>query len=427
MRFVGVAVMVVALNGCLMLQSATRYANAPGTVSEPFWCNPSGGTALSPSECTQLSIELDFASFIAGALFTASSATAAGATSSPYHAGVGAPFRFRAPTSTFDYRQPDTLLYDDTAPTAQVAGIEYNIAAASAPAGFTGLNDVWTDIGGGVWRLRVWILRPFQNEVNVFADSHPCLDTSGPIYDVTNTCYTSTHPNPLQILVTNDDGFNAAGIDAIVEGLRALPAPAVHVTVSAPASNQSGSGSSSTNGPLTATDEHTLSGYAAWAVDRYPVDAVRYALFTQHVNPDLVVSGSNIGQNLGSFISISGTVGAAREAASRSIPAVGISQGLGSPPNFPESVTALKSWLNDFLYGRTGRPFFEPVTNINVPTCTAGSIRGTVKVPPATTFAGGLDPSDCTSTVTSVPDDITAFKNGYITVSQISAKPGSGS
>ncbi len=55
----------------------------------------------------------------------------------------------------------------------------------SGAQGFAGPDDVWTDLGSGYWRLRVWILRPFQNQTNVFADSHPCLGVGGAIYDET--------------------------------------------------------------------------------------------------------------------------------------------------------------------------------------------------------------------------------------------------
>ena len=142
-----------------------------------------------------------------------------GAVGSAYVTGAGAAFRFRVPTTTFDPTHPDTLLYDGTGPNAQVAGLEWNVASEAAPDGFVGDNDVWSDKGGGVWRLRAWMLRPFQNEVDVFAETHPCLGSSGPIYDVSHACYTSTHPNPLQVLVSNDDGYGAAGIDAVVKAL----------------------------------------------------------------------------------------------------------------------------------------------------------------------------------------------------------------
>ena len=176
---------------------------------------------------------------------------------------------------------------------------------------------------------------------------------------------------------------------------------------------------------MTETDVTTASGYPAWSVAGFPVDAVRYALRTRHLNPDLVVSGSNIGQNIGVAVPLSGTIGAAREGAQNAIPALAISQGLGSPPDFPASVTALLAWYHDFVYGRSGRPFLEPVTNINVPTCTSGTIRGTVHVPVSTTtFAAS---SNCASTVTPVTSDVEAFANGFVSVSNLSATSGAAS
>ncbi|MGZ4705832.1 MAG: 5'/3'-nucleotidase SurE, partial [Acidimicrobiales bacterium] len=62
----------------------------------------------------------------------------------------------------------------------------------------------------------------------------------------------TTVARTLRVLVTNDDGYAAAGIDAVVEALRALPD--TEVTVVAPLTNQSGSGGKTTDGPLTVTD-----------------------------------------------------------------------------------------------------------------------------------------------------------------------------
>ena len=154
------------------------------------------------------------------------------------------------------------------------------------------------------------------------------------------------------------------------------------MTVSAPATNQSGSGSNSTPGPWTATTEATASGYPAWAVVGTPVDSVKYALQTQHVNPDLVVSGSNTGQNIGGAIPLSGTIGSGPGGGAELHSGGCRVPGSRQPADFPASVSALLAWLNDFLLGRAGRPGLEPVVNINAPTCTAGSIRGTVHVPP---------------------------------------------
>ena len=103
----------------------------------------------------------------------------------------------------------------------------------------------------------------------------------------------------LKVLVTNDDGYDADGIDAVVEGLRALPD--TEVTVVAPLANQSGTGGKTTDGPLTVTDVKTKSGYPAKAVDGFPADTVIWAIDQHGIDftPDLVVSGINFGQNIG--------------------------------------------------------------------------------------------------------------------------------
>jgi 5'/3'-nucleotidase len=426
-RVVALAIGVLALaSGCTLTGIADRYSRAAGTLSEPFWCAPDAGTALSPPDCVTLSVELDQAAFIAHAYFHASDATAHGASLGSYTTGVGAPARFHDATATFDAGDPDTLLYDGTGANAQVAGIEWNVVSSTAPDGLTGPNDDWTDNGDGTWTLRVWVLRPFQNQVDAFAPTHPCLAAGGPVYDLEADCYTDTHPNPTEILVTNDDGYDADGIDVAVEDL--LDVPTVHVTVSAPATNQSGSGDKTSPGPLNATLETTQSGYDAWAVQGTPGDSVLYALDTLHLNPDLVVSGINNGQNLGPIVDFSGTVGAARIAARANIPAIAVSQGLMNgtvDPQYPVAATTMLAKVGDFLFGRAGPARFQDVVNINAPTCAEGSVRGVLDVPSGTSFDGRpFLTSDCMSTVppTSFADDVDAFINGYTAVSTVGKK-----
>jgi 5'-nucleotidase len=221
----------------------------------------------------------------------------------------------------------------------------------------------------------------------------------------------------MQILVTNDDGYNAPGIDAVVQGL--LGVPGVEVTVVAPATNQSGTGGNTTPGGVTSTPATTLSGYPARSVNGFPADSVVHALTVLGENPDLVVSGINNGQNIGPVVPLSGTVGAARQAARSGIPAVAASAGFGNPPDWPSSTAAVLDWLEDYRLGRAGAPFQE-VANINVPTCTSGSIRGTAVVPTGTDFAGRpFNPSNCLSTVTTLVDDVDAFIHGFIALSDV--------
>src|SRR5215218_5547180 len=131
-----------------------------------------------------------------------------------------------------------------------------------------------------------------------------------------------TKTQELRVLVSNDDGVKAPGIDALVKGLRKLSK--VKVTVVAPAENQSGTGGKTTPGAVKATRTTTKSGYPAIAVKGYPADSVNYALskVVKKSQIDLVIAGINSGANLGPFVDLSGTVGAARAAAQKGLPAL---------------------------------------------------------------------------------------------------------
>jgi len=154
----------------------------------------------------------------------------------------------------------------------------------------------------------------------------------------------------LRILVTNDDGVGAPGIDAVVEAL--ITNPDNDVVVSAPAENASGAGDSTVdgtappecaNGTGDAVPASTASGHdeATWAVDGCPADSVIYALENLYPDapPHVVLSGINEGQNVGDISGgllsqISGTVGAAKTAACADVPALASSQGDGETVDF---------------------------------------------------------------------------------------------
>jgi 5'-nucleotidase len=228
---------------------------------------------------------------------------------------------------------------------------------------------------------------------------------------------TTTVPKPLRVLVTNDDGVGADGIDALVQALRELPN--TEVTVVAPAKNHSGAGGKTTPGALAAADAKTKSGYPAKAVAGYPADTVIWAIDQHGIpeQPHVVLSGINYGQNLGTGIDTSGTIGAARAAGQRGIPALASSQGLGSPPDFPSGVKAVVAWLEEhraeLLARDTSSNAPEPVTNINIPTCKTGTARAVVNVPVAN-YANPLDPSDCTTPFPNPKNDVDGFVHGYI-------------
>jgi 5'-nucleotidase len=219
--------------------------------------------------------------------------------------------------------------------------------------------------------------------------------------------------------VTNDDGYSAPGINTVVEALRNLPD--THVTVSAPATNQSGTGSSATPGTVAATSLKTSSGYPVTAVQGYPVDAVHYALmhlFTS-AKPDVVVSGINFGQNLGPNSSKSGTVGAAKAAAEAGIPALAASQGLGNPLDFPSGARLVVDWITAHRAALLAHKVHADVVNLNIPTCPTGTLRGVKSMPLSTSVDNSLKIADCTSKQTSFKDDIEAFNNGFATVTEL--------
>ena len=228
-------------------------------------------------------------------------------------------------------------------------------------------------------------------------------------------------PPTLRVLVTNDDGVAAPGIDALVQGLRKVKG--VRVTVVAPAENKSGSSDMMAPGTLTTTQTTTASGYPAIAVNGFPADTVNFALDGGiPTKPQLVASGVNEGANLGPVVKVSGTVGAGRSAVRRGVPAVAISQGTspGVAPDYATGVRQAVRWVKEHRGALTKKKSNAPteVANINVPTCPTGEVRGLVDVPSAT---GGdiTQTPNCASTLKNPPDDVVAFMNGYAALSEV--------
>ncbi|MFM9149492.1 MAG: 5'/3'-nucleotidase SurE [Solirubrobacterales bacterium] len=130
----------------------------------------------------------------------------------------------------------------------------------------------------------------------------------------------------MKILVTNDDGIGASGIQALRRELRQLDG--VTVDLIAPDSNRSASARSiTTRSPLTVEEVKFDDGDLGHATDGTPVDCVRFAeVGLLGERPDLIVSGINHGLNLGDDVTYSGTVAAAFEGVVLGIPAIAVSQ-----------------------------------------------------------------------------------------------------
>lgn len=231
---------------------------------------------------------------------------------------------------------------------------------------------------------------------------------------------TTAAPEKLTILVSNDDGVTGEGIAVLVKALEEMPD--TEVIVSAPATDQSGQGSKTTPGELTATPTTLVGGAEATAVAGHPADSVNWALDGGvAAKPNLVVSGINKGQNIGTFVALSGTVGAARAGAARGIPALAVSSGLAPAPDYATAAKLAVTWIEEhrskILDGSMAKTP-AAVANLNVPSCSAGTIRGVLDVTVATAGPTDMDPTDCAAPAPSPEptDDVAAFSAGWATL-----------
>jgi 5'/3'-nucleotidase len=131
----------------------------------------------------------------------------------------------------------------------------------------------------------------------------------------------------LNVLLTNDDGIEAEGLQAMRRALIAVEG--VRLAVIAPDGNRSAMARSiTTRRPLWVAETPFADGTVGYATDGTPVDCVRLASLglVEEFITDLVVAGINHGANLGDDITYSGTVAAALEGVVLGIPAIAVSQ-----------------------------------------------------------------------------------------------------
>ena len=131
----------------------------------------------------------------------------------------------------------------------------------------------------------------------------------------------------MKVLLTNDDGIEAEGLQALRRELAALPG--VELEVIAPDGTRSAMARMITpHRPLWLEEVPFEDGSVGYATDGTPVDGVRFAQLgvIDGFVPELIVSGINHGSNLGDDVTYSGTVAAALEGIVLGIPAVAVSQ-----------------------------------------------------------------------------------------------------
>ncbi|EIJ42747.1 5''/3''-nucleotidase SurE [Beggiatoa alba B18LD] len=174
----------------------------------------------------------------------------------------------------------------------------------------------------------------------------------------------------MKILVSNDDGYRAAGLACLVKKLKNF----ADVTVVAPDRNRSGASNS-------LTLENPLRAYTAengfLYVDGTPTDCVHLAITgLLEELPDIVVSGINEGANLGDDVIYSGTVAAAMEGRFLGLPAIAVSlAGYPNPQHYETAATVVELLLQQFHGGDLPLPV-DTILNVNVPNVAFQELQG---------------------------------------------------
>jgi 5'-nucleotidase len=175
----------------------------------------------------------------------------------------------------------------------------------------------------------------------------------------------------MRILLTNDDGIYSKGIEALYFAL----VQEHDVTVVAPETEQSAVGHAITwLDPLRVDTVHRNGSFFGYALNGTPADCVKIAI-TELMSPppQVVVSGVNLGANVGVNVIYSGTVSAATEAAVLGVPSVAVSIDSFHPADF----SAVSEFIPRLLKLIEIKGLPDGVSlNVNVPNVPAGDIRG---------------------------------------------------
>ena len=175
----------------------------------------------------------------------------------------------------------------------------------------------------------------------------------------------------MRILITNDDGILAPGIEALYHAVADL----AEVTVVAPETPQSASGHAITVGsPMAVRRVHVNNVFHGWSVDGRPADCVKLAILELlDQPPDFVLSGINAGANTGINVLYSGTVAGAIEGAFFGIPALALSLELSDELDFHGAGHIARSIFETFV---AAQPLAGTCLNVNIPAMGKGAPKG---------------------------------------------------
>ncbi len=175
----------------------------------------------------------------------------------------------------------------------------------------------------------------------------------------------------MRILLTNDDGIHAPGLGALHREL----SPAYDVFVVAPETEMSAVGHSITiYSPLRVREVYKNSSFFGYAVSGTPADCVKIAVQEiLETPPDIIISGINLGANVGVNVLYSGTVSAATEGAFLGIRSAAISLNTRKNPDFFVAARFAVELIK-YISGNKGDP--AVALNVNVPAVSADQIKG---------------------------------------------------
>ncbi len=185
----------------------------------------------------------------------------------------------------------------------------------------------------------------------------------------------------MRILITNDDGINAPGLEVLTRIATEVAGPEGEVWTVAPAFEQSGVGHCiSYTRPMMVAKL----GERRFAAEGSPADCVIAALYDvmEGARPDLVLSGVNRGNNSGENVLYSGTLGGAMEGALQGLPAIALSQFMGTETSVLDDpfeaaqvhgVRVVRNLLDKGLWDTAPYRMFY---NVNFPPVGAAGVRG---------------------------------------------------
>tara|TARA_B100000575_G_scaffold174321_1_gene139745 strand:+ start:159 stop:917 length:759 start_codon:yes stop_codon:yes gene_type:complete len=231
-----------------------------------------------------------------------------------------------------------------------------------------------------------------------------------------------------EILIVNDDGIYSPGIQALADAMVNIG----NVTIVAPDKEQSGKSHSLTlSDPIRLKSVSLKKGQRGWAVSGTPVDCAKVAIKNiLNKKPDLVLSGINLGANLGKNLIYSGTVSAAYEGTILGIPSAAISLDSLKGKNF-----VLAKYTATIIAGHLLKHKLPKGTmlNVNVPNIDKKDLKGFLITKQGTqiftdTYEERIDPrgesyfwikGEIISDDSSLEYDGQAVENGYISITPI--------